>query len=69
MRALATLVAEEAGTEAGIRVLGDTVPGRPVDRYVPSNERILRELGVSERIALPEAVRRTLDFHRKRVAP
>ena len=67
MRALATLVADAAGTDAGIRVLGEKVPRRPVDRYVPSNARVVSELGVSERIGLDAALRRTLDFNRKRV--
>jgi dTDP-glucose 4,6-dehydratase len=66
MRSLATLVAEVAGSEAGIRVLGETVPGKRVDRYVPSNARIVSELGVREYVALPDALRRMLAFNRMR---
>jgi len=65
---LARTVAEAVVPPAEVRVVGQSVPGRPAERYVPSTRSARTELGLEERIDLPEAVRRTLAWHRGRAA-
>jgi len=40
-----------------------STPGRLPDRYVPSTRRAREELGLSESVSLPEAIRRTARWH------
>ena len=61
---LAHLVRSSAGTQNEIVVRGKTVEGVPPAQYVPSIERARCELGLDMRCALPEAVGRTLEWHR-----
>lgn len=61
--ALARLIGEECGVPVEIR--GSRTPGKPAQRYVPSNERIRQELGVSESVGLAEAVRRTMAWNQR----
>ena len=51
-----------------VRVARVAAPGAPVDRYVPSTERIRTELGVRERVGLDEGLARTLAWHRRGTA-
>ncbi len=48
-----------------VRVGQTAVPGRPAARYVPSIERARRELGLDVHIPLPDALRRTLQWHQR----
>ena len=59
----ARLVAAQCGAEMDVTVLGGANRGAG-DRYVPSTRRARDELGVSEIVGLPEAVRRTLAWSR-----
>lgn len=45
--------------DRGYKVLGSTDSGWNPGRYVPSNGRLRAELGVSQTVGLPEAIRRT----------
>ena len=49
-----------------VRIDRQTLPETIADRYVPSNQRIRKELGVEQRVQLNESLRRTLQFHRER---
>ncbi|GLC26701.1 NAD-dependent epimerase/dehydratase family protein [Roseisolibacter agri] len=63
---VARVVASVAGRDVRVEVRGTPVPGAPVDRYVPSVQRAIAELGVSEGVPLQHAVERTLAWHRAR---
>lgn len=63
-------IADLAGVVAGIGRTSVEVLGRPVadqkpDRYVPSTARARTELDLQERIKLPEAIERTIAWHRQ----
>lgn len=45
-------------------ILGQTIPGKNPERYVPCVKRAERELGLSSLISLDEGIKRTLDWHR-----
>ena len=49
------------GTANDIQVLRVPDPAKAPSRYVPLTERIRRELGVAETVALPEAIRRSAE--------
>lgn len=59
-------LASSIGAHFGVPVQIDKtpVPGAPVDRYVPSTRRAREELGLSQRVPLAEAIRRTAQWHR-----
>lgn len=61
---LACLARECAGTKNGIVVQGEKVEGTLPARYVPSVGRAEKELGLTARYPLEEAIRRTLAWHR-----
>ena len=65
IRNLAHLVRERAGTSNEIIVESTHDPDLPVQRYVPSTQRAQLELGLRQRISLPEAIDRTLSWHSK----
>lgn len=46
-----------------VEVRGAAVPGKPVDRYVPSTRRAREELGLVQRVPLADAIRRTARWH------
>ena len=52
------------GDPSIVEVRGPAMLGSAIDRYVPSTERIRRELAVSERVSLEDALDRTLKWHR-----
>ncbi len=60
----AEAVADAAGGSVSVRINGVPVPGGPVSRYVPAIGRAEAELGVRVRVALPEAIRKTLAWQR-----
>ncbi len=61
---LAALVGGQRGVPVEIR--GKRDPSRPIDSYVPSNQRIRRELGVAELVSLEQSVLRTMAWHEGR---
>ena len=64
IRELAELVAQIASPNVAVEVRG--VPGAgPPPRYIPSTTRIRRELGLTETVALEDAIRRTIAWHRQ----
>lgn len=65
---LATLTAKTLGVP--VRIEGTPQAGKPAERYVPSTARARSELGLSQKIDLVSALRRTADWialcrHRK----
>lgn len=62
LREVAELVVREVAPLRKIQVLG--APGGVVDYFVPDTERIERELGARETVALDEAIRRTANWCR-----
>lgn len=60
---LAQRVAAQAGVPVVFRNNAHTPPTASSSRYVPSVQRITRELGVAETIDLDEAIARTLSFY------
>jgi len=63
---LAKTVAQTCGSEVGVRVAKEAVPGQLPERYVPSVQRAATELHLPPAIPLPEAIRRTRQWHRTR---
>ncbi len=58
-------LAAEVGRELGapFEILGQAVPGRKPERYVPSTERIRQSLGLRQTVSLQEGIRRTARWH------
>ena len=54
------------GAGGPIRVDGPCCSGQRVDRYVPDVSRAERELHLTVRVSLTEALHRTIEYHRKR---
>jgi dTDP-glucose 4,6-dehydratase len=52
-----------------VSVAGQADPARRPERYVPSTGRARNELGLEAAVSLPEAVVRTIDWHRARARP
>lgn len=61
---VAATVAEAAGDSLPVKINGTPESGRPVSRYVPATVRAETELGLRVRVALPEAIRKTLAWQR-----
>jgi nucleoside-diphosphate-sugar epimerase len=68
MRSLAQTVADAVEPRAAVTVAGTPIPGKPVDRYVPSTQRARSELALEETISLREGIQRTARFHRAATA-
>jgi dTDP-glucose 4,6-dehydratase len=68
IRELAEKVAASLNPDSAIEVAQQPTPGAPVARYVPSVERAKRELGLTEGIALEDAIRRTAEWSRDRIS-
>lgn len=64
IRELAESVAHSVQPECKVRVANTPEPGKPAERYVPSTQRAYNELGCSETVGLPEAIRKTIDYYR-----
>jgi len=60
---LSHLVAE-AFPHIGVQIAKKIVPGKPAERYVPSTHRAQTELGLKTLMQLPEAINRTIRWHR-----
>jgi dTDP-glucose 4,6-dehydratase len=65
---LAHMVAASFSPQVGVIVRGKPDPRRAPERYVPSTARANRELGLVPWISLPDALARTIAFHRDAVA-
>jgi nucleoside-diphosphate-sugar epimerase len=65
LREVADTVRREVAPAAAVKVLSRSDPARPPDRYVPDTTRARTELGLSETIMLPEALRRTAAWFRQ----
>jgi dTDP-glucose 4,6-dehydratase len=61
IRDLAFAVAQSV---AEVNVGGKAAPGQAAQRYVPSTRRAAIELGIEQLIPLPDAIERTLAWHR-----
>lgn len=64
IRELAGMVSGEVIPPPPIHVAQKPIPGAPPARYVPSIQRAKENLGLSVWTSLPDAVRRTLAWHR-----
>lgn len=60
---LAQTVVAVAAPDLPIQFAIKPVPGQSVARYVPMIQRAKTELGLQEFIKLPDAIRRTIDWH------
>jgi nucleoside-diphosphate-sugar epimerase len=63
---LAHRVSAALDSQVPVRIARDPVPGRPVERYVPSTRAAREELGLRELIGLDDAIRRTALWHKSR---
>jgi nucleoside-diphosphate-sugar epimerase len=61
---LAEAISQEFGN-VRIELKGKPVPGFVPERYVPSTLRAKDEIGLEERLELPDIIRRTADWHRE----
>jgi dTDP-glucose 4,6-dehydratase len=62
---LARAVVSATVPQTKIEIAKQPVPGAPASRYVPSTERVQRELGLRVLVPLDESVRRTYNWHRE----
>ena len=60
IREFAERVDQERG--AGVHILGQPDPTRPVDRYCPSVKKAMEQLGLENRIGLADGIRRTIQW-------
>jgi dTDP-glucose 4,6-dehydratase len=66
---LAAEVAAALEPSTAIRVRGLPRPGAACDRYIPDTGRARLELGLRELISLPDAIRRTAEWHAPAAVP
>jgi dTDP-glucose 4,6-dehydratase len=62
---LARTVAQVTAPQATIEIATQPQPGAPAPRYVPCTKRAAQELGLSARIPLPDAIRRSFKWHKR----
>jgi dTDP-glucose 4,6-dehydratase len=60
---LAGLVREVLGNPHPVEIAKTPVPGQPVLRYVPANDRAVSEIGLAPTIHLREAIAKTAAWH------
>jgi nucleoside-diphosphate-sugar epimerase len=65
IKALAELVIKVLGSRAKVNVLGEAVPNKLPDRYVPSIELARAELGLRVFTSLEESIRLTANSYRR----
>jgi dTDP-glucose 4,6-dehydratase len=63
IRRTAEAVAAQFQPPVPVQVARASEPGKPAERYVPSTRRSQLELGLNERVAFDEGVRRTIRWH------
>lgn len=66
IRELAHLIADLAPQRCSVVQALQPDPGKHAPRYVPCTRRAERDLGLVERIPLPDAIERTIRWHRGR---
>ena len=66
--ALAKEIAEHFNPESLISIRGNAGSSQLPERYVPSNDKITRELGVQQVVDLNEGIRRTVHYERQKGA-
>jgi nucleoside-diphosphate-sugar epimerase len=64
IRELAETVAAQVSPRPEVVICKEPLPGAPAERYVPSVRRAEEELGLTVRVGLDEAIRRTIAWHR-----
>lgn len=57
---LARIVAAQFEPPLAVSIAQKALPGAPVQRYVPSTQRARLELGLTQKISLTEAIKRTI---------
>lgn len=62
---LAHTVAQSFDPAIEVRIAQTPVPGRPIERYIPSTERAREELGLKQTIGLEDAIKRTISWNIK----
>lgn len=62
---VANLVAATFHPVPEVQITHKPDPGKVPERYVPSTQRALTELYLQQTIHLPEAIRRTVDWHKE----
>lgn len=62
---LARTIAEVTAPQTTIEIATQPQPGVQAARYVPSTKRAEKELGLNPRIPLPDAIRRTFNWHKR----
>jgi nucleoside-diphosphate-sugar epimerase len=60
---LAGAVAQTVGPRPAIEVAGQSIAGKPAERYVPDVARADAELGLRPTVSLEEGIRRTVAWH------
>lgn len=60
---LARMVAEQFQPAVGVSIARKALPGAPANRYVPSTLRAQRELALTPKIHLAEAIKRTIHWY------
>ena len=63
IKEVAETVASSSRSSCRVEIKGKAISGAVVSRYVPSVDRVKRELGVTESFSLDEAIRRTMQWH------
>lgn len=64
MRQIAHAVALSTNIDK-VEVLGVPKDSQPIDRYVPSTKRANEELGLTNNVSFPEALERTVSWHKE----
>jgi dTDP-glucose 4,6-dehydratase len=64
--ALAREIAGHFNPESAISIKGNVRSNQLPERYVPSNDKITRELGVQQIVNLNESIRRTVNYERQK---
>lgn len=65
IRELAETVARLVAPGRRVKILQTSIPGAPIERYVPSTQRARAELDLRERVGLEEAILRSAAWMRK----
>jgi len=60
---LAREVVRVVAPRTEVQIIGQPVPAKPPERYVPSTQRAQTELGLRQSVMLQEAIKRTTDWY------
>lgn len=62
---LAKKVSKQVNNYTGkIKILTEANYNYPTPKYIPNNEKIIKELGVKENYTLDEAIKRTIEYYK-----